>query len=50
LHEKVEKSDLKEAMEKADIMLLLVDHKEFKRMDRSLLNGKVAIDTRGCWL
>ncbi|WP_018294788.1 UDP-N-acetyl-D-mannosamine dehydrogenase [Mariprofundus ferrooxydans] len=50
LQEKVEKSDLKEAMEKADIMLLLVDHKEFKRMDRSLLNGKVAIDTRGCWL
>jgi len=50
LEGKVEITDLKDALEKADIMLLLVDHKEFKRMDRSLLNGKVLIDTRGIWV
>lgn len=38
---------LEEAMEQADIVLLLVDHKEFKQMDRNLLSGKVVIDTRG---
>lgn len=46
---KVEKTDLKEAMERADIMLLLVDHKKFRAVDRRLLDGKVVIDTRGCW-
>lgn len=45
----VENCNLKDAVERADIMLLLVDHKEFKRMNRSLLNRKIAIDTRGCW-
>jgi len=49
LEGKAEKIDLNDALEKADIMLLLVDHMEFKRMDRLLLNGKVVIDTRGCW-
>ena len=38
---------LEEAMEQADIVLLLVDHKEFKQMDRNLLSGKAVIDTRG---
>ena len=33
LQEKVAKSDLKEEMENDDIVLLLVDDKEFKRMD-----------------
>ena len=34
-------------MRDANIILLLVDHKEFKAVDRSLLNGKTVIDTRG---
>jgi nucleotide sugar dehydrogenase len=38
---------VEEAMRDANIILLLVDHKEFKAMDRSLLNGKTVIDTRG---
>ena len=38
---------VEEAMQEANIILLLVDHKEFKAMDRSLLNGKTVIDTRG---
>lgn len=38
-----------EAIDKADIVLLLVDHKEFKAMDKKLLDGKIVIDTRGIW-
>jgi UDP-N-acetyl-D-mannosaminuronic acid dehydrogenase len=34
---------------KADIILLLVDHKVFKQVERALLAGKVVIDTRGIW-
>ena len=34
-------------MQDANIILLLVDHKEFKAMDRQLLKGKTIIDTRG---
>ena len=38
---------LEEAMREANIILLLVDHKEFKAMDRELLKGRTVIDTRG---
>lgn len=38
---------VEEAMQEANIVLLLVDHKEFKAMDRDLLKGKTVIDTRG---
>ena len=38
---------LENAMREANIVLLLVDHKEFKAMDRALLKGKTVIDTRG---
>ena len=38
---------VEEAMRDANIILLLVDHKEFKAMDRQLLKGKTIIDTRG---
>ncbi|EHG19547.1 hypothetical protein HMPREF9334_01862 [Selenomonas infelix ATCC 43532] len=38
---------VEEAMRDANIILLLVDHKEFKAMDQGLLNGKNIIDTRG---
>ena len=38
---------LEDAMQDANIVLLLVDHKEFKAMDRVLLKGKTVIDTRG---
>jgi UDP-N-acetyl-D-mannosaminuronic acid dehydrogenase len=33
----------------ADIVVLLVDHKEFKRLNRSVLEEKAVIDTRGIW-
>lgn len=33
----------------ADIVVLLVDHKEFKRLNRAVLEEKAVIDTRGIW-
>lgn len=41
--------DIKEAMAEADIIVLLVDHRQFKRIDRDLLKPKIVIDTRGIW-
>lgn len=41
--------DLSEAVEKADILVLLVDHRDFKRISPAKLAEKVAIDTRGVW-
>lgn len=39
----------REALAAADIVLLLVDHRQFKRIDRDLLKPKITIDTRGIW-
>jgi UDP-N-acetyl-D-mannosaminuronic acid dehydrogenase len=38
---------LAEAIDKADIVVLLVDHDDFRGMDANALTGKVLIDTRG---
>lgn len=40
---------LEEALQKADIIILLVDHHAFREVDRSLLQKKIVIDTRGIW-
>jgi UDP-N-acetyl-D-mannosaminuronic acid dehydrogenase len=45
----VKLSDLQSALKTADIIVLLVDHRQFKRVDRELLNLKIVIDTRGVW-
>ncbi|GIL34744.1 UDP-N-acetyl-D-mannosamine dehydrogenase [Phycicoccus sp. DTK01] len=37
------------ALDAADVVLLLVDHREFKQLDRSLIAGKDVVDTRGVW-
>lgn len=42
-------TELNEAISIADIVLLLVDHNEFARLDRSLLDQKIVHDTRGVW-
>ena len=39
-----------EAIEKSDIIILLVDHHEFQILDRSLLLGKHLVDTRGIFV
>jgi UDP-N-acetyl-D-mannosaminuronic acid dehydrogenase len=38
-----------DALDAADIVALLVDHDQFKAINRSLLGGKVIYDTRGAW-
>ena len=39
--------DLKQVLKEADILLLLVDHTEFKEIDLDTVKEKVVIDTRG---
>ncbi len=41
--------DAHSALEQADIIVGLVDHKEFKLMDLDLLKEKIVIDLRGMW-
>jgi len=40
---------LDEALEKANTIVGLVDHKEFQKISANSLNTKVVIDTRGIW-
>ena len=37
------------SMKSANVIVLLVDHSQFKLMDLGLLSGKQVIDTRGSW-
>jgi len=39
--------ELKDVLKEADILLLLVDHTEFKEIDLDTIRDKVVIDTRG---
>jgi UDP-N-acetyl-D-mannosaminuronic acid dehydrogenase len=41
--------DLDHALEKSQVIALLVDHQEFQELDRSRLEGKAVVDTRGIW-
>jgi UDP-N-acetyl-D-mannosaminuronic acid dehydrogenase len=41
--------NLGEVLKRADILVVLVDHQEFKEVDASFLNEKIVIDTRGIW-
>ena len=41
--------DLEPAVATADAVLLLVDHDDFREMDRQLMAGKPVLDTRGIW-
>jgi len=41
--------DLSDALPKADIVVLLVDHNQFKAIKPPVLDGKHVIDTRGLW-
>lgn len=42
-------SSVDKSLKIADIVVLLVDHKEFFDIDSSLLSGKQVVDTRGIW-
>ncbi len=48
-HSPVTLYGIDDVLDKADILVLLVDHDEFKDIDHELLKSKVLIDTRGCW-
>jgi UDP-N-acetyl-D-mannosaminuronic acid dehydrogenase len=41
--------DFDRAVERANVVLLLVDHMAFMQVDRDLLKDKFVIDTRGAW-
>ena len=45
----VELSGLDEALERSDVVLLLVDHAGFKVIDPARLTDKAVVDTRGIW-
>jgi len=42
-------AEVSEAVSTADIVVLLVDHDEFKEVNVGLLSGKQVVDTRGIW-
>ncbi|ORT71896.1 UDP-N-acetyl-D-mannosamine dehydrogenase [Pseudomonas mosselii] len=47
--ESAELCSMGQAVEQADILLLLVDHKPFKEMPMQPLQGLQVVDTRGIW-
>lgn len=47
--ENAELMDYAAAVDEAEIVLLLVDHKEFRTLDKTTLTGKELVDTKGLW-
>ena len=47
--ENVELAELDDAVERADIVLVMVDHAPFKDYDQDKLLAKIVIDTKGLW-
>ncbi|WP_060483742.1 UDP-N-acetyl-D-mannosamine dehydrogenase [Pseudomonas sp. NBRC 111123] len=47
--EAAELCSVSQAIERADILLLLVDHKPFKEVPVQALQGRKIVDTRGIW-
>lgn len=45
----VEFAEYQDAIERADVVLLLVDHDEFKALPATALKGKAVVDTKGLW-
>lgn len=45
----VELTALDSALERADIIIVLVEHEPFRAVDRELLQEKIVIDTKGLW-
>ncbi len=48
-HENIELSSIEDAIEQADVLVLLVDHNQFKAIDKGRIKDKKLIDTRGLW-
>ncbi|WP_058234941.1 UDP-N-acetyl-D-mannosamine dehydrogenase [Devriesea agamarum] len=47
--ENIELVSLDDALDRADIVLVLVDHEPFTSVDRKRLEEKIIIDTKGLW-
>ena len=45
----IEWCETEAAVSLADIVVLLVDHREFRDLNRELLGSKQIVDTRGLW-
>src|SRR5699024_1323227 len=45
----VQLAELEDAVDRADIVLVMVDHDPLKAFDREKLQEKVVIDTKGLW-
>jgi UDP-N-acetyl-D-mannosaminuronic acid dehydrogenase len=41
--------DFDQAVEQANILLLLVDHMSFLNIDHDVVKNKIVVDTRGVW-
>jgi UDP-N-acetyl-D-mannosaminuronic acid dehydrogenase len=50
LGERATLASLDDALDTADLVVLLVDHRSFKAIDKSRLSGKRLVDTRGVWV
>lgn len=48
--ENVEHATLDSALNRADVLVLLVDHDEFKEVRASEIQGKHIVDTKGLWV
>jgi UDP-N-acetyl-D-mannosaminuronic acid dehydrogenase len=49
-HPEFELTPVEQALQRANIVLVLVDHKAFKRIRREALHEKLLVDTRGLFL
>ncbi|MNN20218.1 UDP-N-acetyl-D-glucosamine 6-dehydrogenase [compost metagenome] len=49
LHQNLELFSLEKALLETDIIVLLVDHKEFKEISKNAIINKKTVDTRGIW-
>lgn len=38
-----------EAIQRADVVVVLVDHQQFKTLDPAILHEKIVVDTKGLW-
>lgn len=45
----VEMTSFNNALRECDIVVMLVDHKAFLKVDREMIKEKIVIDTRGVW-
>jgi UDP-N-acetyl-D-mannosaminuronic acid dehydrogenase len=49
LQNKMSLTVMEQSITEADILVMLVDHKEFKQLDKNSLNHKIIVDTKGIW-